>query len=187
MTALRRLERERQGREPDPSAVCCDSQSVKTATQGAEVGFDGGKKVKGRKRHVMTDTQGLLIAVVVTAASVDDRVGLVALLLLGWLSGYGSRLRRVFVDQGYRSHSLGQVIARVLNPHAPIVVEVAAPRARSGFQPEPQRWVVERTVAWLLNDRRRSKECEVCPENSQAMIELSMIRLLLRRLSRHDF
>ncbi|MGF1527414.1 MAG: transposase [Candidatus Competibacterales bacterium] len=151
------------------------------------MGFDGGKKVKGRKRHVMTDTQGLLIAVVVTAASVADRVGLVALLLLGWLSGDGSRVRRVFVDQGYRSHSLSQVIARVLNPHAPIVVEVAAPRARSGFQPEPQRWVVERTVAWLLNDRRRSKECEVCPENSQAMIELSIIRLLLRRLSRHDF
>lgn len=99
MEALRQRERRRQGRQADPSAGSVDSQSIKTATQTTEVGFDGGKQVKGRKRHLLVDTLGLLMAVVVTAANLDDRVGLLALLTHYFLGGV-RRLRKLWVDGG---------------------------------------------------------------------------------------
>src|SRR5262245_4051006 len=105
MDTLRQWERQSQGRLPEPSACCADSQSIKTATQHEAVGFDGNKKVKRRKRHILVDTLGLLVAVVVTAANTDDRLGLVLLLQRYFASGV-KRLRKLWVDGGYHAQWL---------------------------------------------------------------------------------
>src|SRR5215471_16507504 len=107
METLRQRERRRQGRQAEPSAGSVDSQSIKTTTQATEVGFDGGKQVKGRKRHFLVDTLGLLIAVVVTAANTEDRVGLIALLTQYFVGGV-RRLRKVWVAGGYKAAGLAQ-------------------------------------------------------------------------------
>jgi putative transposase len=180
MAALRRLERRRQGRQPEPSAGSVDIQSIKTATQGTAVGFDGNKRIKGRKRHLLVDTLGLILAVVVTSASADDRVGLMILLESYWATGV-KRLRQLWVDGGYRAEWLRQWVWGVKPTHkiALTVVDKVGP----GFQVLPRRWTVERTFAWLLNYRRHSRDYEVHPENSEAMIQVSMIHLVLKRLA----
>lgn len=180
MEELRQLERRRLGRHSEPSAGSVDSQSIKTATQRTEVGFDGGKKVKGRKRHLLVDTLGLIIAVVVTAANTDDRLGLVVLLIRSFAGGI-KRLRKVWVDGGYQAEWL-TVWVRSLKQSYKIDLEVTGKEGK-GFQVIPWRWAVERTFAWLLNDRRHSRDYERLTSNSEAMIQLSMIRLLLNRLA----
>lgn len=180
MEALRRLERQRQGRQSEPSAGSVDSQSIKTATQGTLVGFDGNKKIKGRKRHLLVDTLGLILAVVVTSASADDRVGLMMVLECYWASGV-KRLRKLWVDGGYRAQWLQQWVGDLKQTHK-ITLEVVD-KTGPGFQVLPRRWTVERTFAWLLNYRRHSRDYEVQAENSEAMIQVSMIHLLLKRLA----
>jgi len=180
MAALRRLERQRQGRHPEPSAGSIDSQSIRTATQGTAVGFAGNKKIKGRKRQVLVDTLGLLLAVVVTAASAEDRVGLMILIESYWATGL-KRLRHLWVDGGYRAEWLRQWVWGVKPTHK-ITLEVVD-KTGPGFQVLPRRWTVERTFAWLLNSRRHSREYEAHPENSEALIQVSMIHLLLKRLA----
>lgn len=180
MDTLRQWERQSQGRLPEPSACCADSQSIKTATQGEDVGFDGHKKIKGRKRHLLVDTLGLIVAVVVTAATSDDRQGLVWLMKRYCASGV-PRLRKIWVDGGYDAQWLGDWIRSLKRTHK-VDLDVVEHTGK-GFQVVPYRWVVERTFAWLLNDRRHSRDYEVLTASSEAMIQISMIRLLLKGLA----
>jgi putative transposase len=180
MTELRQVERRCQGRLGEPSAGALDSQSVKTATQSQEVGFDGNKKIKGRKRHLLVDTLGLIVAVVVTAANVDDRLGLMALLNHYFAEGV-TRLRKLWVAGGYRAAWLHVWVWSLKRTHK-IDVE-GVEHTGKGFQVVPHRWVVERTFAWLLNYRRHRCDYEVLTANSEAMIQISMIHLLLKRLA----
>jgi len=180
MEALRQRERQRQGRQAEPSAGSGDSQSIKTATQATESGFDGGKQVKGRKRPLLVDTLGLVIAVVVTAANTADRMGLMLLLTQYFRAGV-RRLRKLWVDGGYQAEWVAQWVSELKRTHR-LDLEVTSHEGR-GFQVVPWRWAVERSFAWLLNDRRHSRDYERLTTNSEAMIQLSMIRLLLKRLA----
>lgn len=181
MEELIMRERCRQGRHPEPSAGCVDSQSVKAARQAVDhIGFDGHKKVKGRKRHVLTDTLGLILCVVVTAAHTDDRQGLRALLGRWFIKGV-CRLRKLWVDAGYTSEALRQWVLGLKHTHR-IDLEVTDHDGK-GFQVVPKRWVVERAFSWLLGYRRHSKDYEVLTRNSEAMIQIAMIAILIRRLA----
>jgi transposase len=168
------------GRLPEPSAACADSQSIKGATQGKDVGFDGNKQVKGRKRHILVDTLGLILVAVVTAANTDDRQGLVMLLTTDFASGV-TRLRQIWVDKGSEAQWLREWARRLKQTHK-MDVEVVE-RTGKGFEVVKQRWQVERSCAWLVNDRRHSRDDEVWTAWSEAMIHISMIRLLLKRLA----
>lgn len=180
METRHQWERQSQGRLPEPSACCAASQSIKTATQGEDVGFDGHKKSKGRKRHILVDTLGLIVAVVVTAAHRDDRLGLVTLLQRYFASGV-TRLRKIWVDGGYEAQWLCDWVRGLKQPHK-IDLEVVEHTGK-GFQVVKHRWKVERTFGWLGNDRRHSRDDEVLTASSEAMIQISMIRLLLKRLA----
>jgi putative transposase len=178
---LRTRVREQEGREPTPSAACIDSQSVKTTEVGGpERGYDGGKKIKGRKRHVLVDTIGLLLVVLSTSAGLDD--GAAAIRLLAQISGEEfPRLTVIFGDSKYHNHDL----ETWLTEHRPgWRIEVKKrPEGSTGFTPLPKRWVVERTNAWNGRCRRNSKDYERKPESSAAQIQLSHIQLMLHRLS----
>jgi putative transposase len=180
METLRQWERRCLGRYPEPSAGSSDSQSIKTATQHEDIGFDGNKKIKGRKRHLLVDTFGLIIAVVVTDASTDDRQGLVALLTAYFADGV-KRLRKIWVDGAYPAAWLDEWGRGLKRTHK-IDLEATPHKEGKGFHVVPWRWAVERTFAWLLNDRRHSRDYERLTANSAAMIQISMIRLLLNRL-----
>jgi putative transposase len=180
MEALNRQERQGQGRQPTPSAGSVDSQSIKTATQGKSKGYDGNKKINGRKRHLLVDTLGLIVGVVVTAADTGDREGLIRLLQAYFASGV-KRLRKLWVDGGYRGEELKGWVRSLKQTHK-IDLEVVEPQG-PGFQVVKWRWVVERTFAWLLNYRRHSKDYEVLTRNSEALIQIAMIHLLVKRLA----
>ena len=180
MEALNRQERRRQGRKPEPSAGRVDSQSIKTTTQGEVKGYDAGKQVNGRKRHLLVDTLGLIWRVCVTAADCGDRDGLMEVLSAYFATGV-QRLKKLWVDGGYSGETLKGWVASLKQTHK-IDLEVVA-KTGSGFTVLPRRWVVERTFAWLLNYRRHSKDYEVLPRNSEAWIQVAMIHLLLKRLA----
>src|SRR5581483_11415570 len=169
------------GREPTPRVACIDSQSVKTAQGGEQVGTDGGKKVRGRKRHVVVDTLGLLLAVVVTAANVDDAKA--ARQLFAQLPGKDwPRLEVVQADAKYHSPELDRWLRVHRRPYW--VMVVSRPPGERRFIPLKSRWVVERTFAWLGRYRRLSRDYEHATESSEAVVKIAAIQHYLRRLCR---
>lgn len=176
--ALRAEVREAEGRNSQPSAAILDSQLVKTTSVKGVRGYDAGKKIKGRKRHILVDTIGLLLVVVVHAADIQDRDG--AKLVLKQAKDLFPRLLLIWADGGYA----GQLIDWVKAACGWVLEIVKRDPDVKGFKVLPRRWVVERTFGWLTHYRRLSKDYEVLTETSEAMVYAAMTRVILRRLDR---
>ncbi|MDX2939542.1 IS5 family transposase [Streptomyces ipomoeae] len=175
---LRELVRRSEGRNAEPSACVIDAQSVKTSTSvpAASQGTDAGKRIVGRKRSIVTDTLGLLLAVLVTAASVQDSVA--GTQLLDQVAAGHPGIRKVWVDCGYRRHLVEHAATLGID----MEITTRKPGTR-GFTPLPKRWAVERTYGWLMLHRRLARDYETLPARSEAMVHLAMTDLMARRLT----
>lgn len=177
--ALRTLVRQAHGRRSRPTAAILDSQTVKSANHGGSVGYDAGKRIKGRKRHLLVDTLGLILGVEITPANTPERDG--AQLLLGRILVWFAWLRRLWVDGGYSGAAFAESV-KELRPKLEVEVVKRSDSAR-GFQILPRRWMVERTFGWLMFYRRLVRDYETTESSAQAWIYIAMIRIQLRRLA----
>ena len=179
LKALHTAERNRAGKDHQPTAAIMDSQSVKTVEESAHPsGYDAHKNIKGRKRHLLVDTLGLPLSVYLTSADVQDRVG--ARCLLAGLKPFVPRLKKIWADGAYA----GEKLAGWLKEQSGWELEIVErDREAKGFEVSPKRWIVERTFSWLIRNRRLSKDYERLVQTSETFIEVAMIRLILRRLA----
>lgn len=167
--------RKQHDKKEEPSVGIIDAQSVKSSlVSSQDKGFDAGKKIKGIKRHIIVDTLGLILAVVIQSASVQDRDG--AISVIDKLAENWKRIIKIFADSGYR----GELISTVRNRFK-IELEIIKRNELHTFKVLPKRWIVERTFAWLDTNRRNSKNYERLNQTSVAMVHLSAIRIMLKR------
>ena len=180
LRALHQAERCRVGRDPHPSVGIMDAQSVKTVEESASIsGFDGHKRVKGRKRHLLVDTLGIPLSYYVTPANTHDTQG--ARRLLAGLKYFVPRLTTIWADQAYRGHELADWCWLTGGWELEVVKH---PSGARGWGQQAKRWIVERTFAWLLRSRRLVVDYERKVQTSETLIEVAMIRLLVMRLGR---
>jgi putative transposase len=180
--ALRDAVRRQEGRKTSPSAAIIDSQTIKTTEVGGRRGYDAGKKINGRKRHIVVDTLGLILTLVVHPANVQDYDGAVLVLkILGQLKGRFRRLKVIFADSAYGRNDLPEAVKAAFGW---LLQTVLRPAHVKGFVVLPKRWIVERTFGWLGRYRRHSKDYERNTASSEALIYITMIHVMLRRLAR---
>ena len=179
--ALRAQVRVADGRDPAPSAGVLDAQSILTGEGGQARGYDAGKRTRGRKRHIVTDTLGLLLVVMVTSAPVQDRHGGKAILQL--LAARFSSIALIWADAGYASQIDSGLVTWARTAASIVLQIVKRSDDVKGFQVLPRRWVVERTFGWLIRSRRLSRDYERRTDNSEAMIKIAMIKLMATRLA----
>jgi putative transposase len=187
LKALDAAERKRVGKDPQPTAAIIDSQSVKTVEESAHPsGYDAHKNVKGRKRHLLVDTSGLPLSIYVTSADVQDRVG--ARCLLAGLKALLPRLKKIWADGAYTGEKLAAWCEEQGGWELKIVERSSSSSSSSadteGFAVLPHRWIVERTFGWLMRNRRLSKDYERLVQSSESFMEVAMIRLILKRLTK---